>query len=140
MMLLFLRRSLFYLGPSLLMFALGGFWNSGLMGKYFAAHAPAIARPPAEVRLGFIVVAYGLLTALMAFLFLRSFPEKPGVLAGFQFGALFGLIMTLPAYLLIYAAWDVAIGALLVDALWHGFEQGVGGGLMAVLLVPKISR
>lgn len=134
-----MRKLLFFTVPAVAMFTLGGLWNALLLPKLFANHGPVIARAPAEVRLGVIVAAYVLLTAFMAFLFTQSFRQKPGSLAGFQFGSLFGVIMTLPVYLLIFAAWDVAIGPLLVDALWHGFEQGIGGGLMAVLLVPRIS-
>jgi hypothetical protein len=134
-----MRKFVFFIVPGLVMFTLGGLWNSVLLAKFFAGHAPIIARPPAEVRLGIIVAAYGLLTAFMAFLFTQSFPQKPGSLAGFQFGSLFGVIMTLPVYLLLYAVWNVSLSALLVDVLWHGLEQGVGGILMAALLVPKVS-
>ncbi len=132
-----MRKLLFFVVPAVVMFTLGGLWNSVLLPRIFAGPAPAIARAPADVKLGVIALAYALLTALMAFLFTQSFRAKPGSLAGFQFGSLFGVIMTLPVYLLIFAVWNVAAGPLLVDALWHGFEQGVGGILMAALLVPK---
>ncbi len=134
-----MRKLLFFTVPCLAMFVLGGLWNSVLMAKLFAAQAPMIARPPAEVRLGAIGLAYLILTAFMAFLFTQSFRKKPSSLAGFQFGSLFGVIMTLPVYLLLFAVWNVSPGALLVDALWHGVEQGVGGILLAALLVPKVS-
>jgi hypothetical protein len=134
-----MRKIAFFTVPAVAMFTLGGFWNSFLLPKLFASQAPVIARAPADVRLGIIVLAYGLLTAFMAFLFTQSFRQKPGSLAGFQFGSLFGVVMTLPVYLLIFAVWNVAMVPLLVDALWHGFEQGVGGVVMATLLVPKTS-
>jgi hypothetical protein len=132
-----MRKLLFFTVPAVVMFILGGLWNSLLLPKFFASHAPAIARAPADVRLGMIMLAYVLLAGFMTFLFTQSFRQRPGTLAGFQFGSLFGVIMTLPVYLLLFAVWDVSVGPMLVDALWHGFEQGVGGVLMAVLLVPK---
>jgi hypothetical protein len=132
-----MRKLLFFLVPCLAMLVLGGLWNSVLLQKIFAFPAPVIARPPAEVRLGVIALAYALLTAFMAFLFTQSSPNPPGSLAGFRFGSLFGVIMTLPVYLLLYAAWNVSLRALLVDAGWHAIEQGVGGVLMAVLLAEK---
>ena len=134
-----MRKLLFFIVPCLVMFTLGGLWNSVLLAKIFASGAPSFARPPVEVKLGVIVIAYGLLTAFMAFLFSQSFPKKPGSLAGFQFGSLFGVIMTLPVYLLLYAVWDVSLAPLLVDAGWHAVEQGIGGVLMAALLVPRNS-
>jgi hypothetical protein len=134
-----MRKLLFFVVPAVVMFTLGGLWNSVLLPRFIASQAPVIARAPADVKIGIIALAYGLLTAFMACLFTRSFSAKPGSLAGFQFGSLFGVIMTLPVYLLIFAVWKVSVGPLLLDALWHGFEQGVGGVLMAVLLVPKAS-
>jgi hypothetical protein len=134
-----MRKIAFFVLPAFAMFALGGLWNSVILSRIFAGHAPVIARLPGDVRLGVIVAAYLLLTAFMAFLFTQSFHHKPGSLAGFQFGSLFGVIMTLPVYLLIFAVWDVALAPLLIDALWHGGEQGVGGVVMAALLVPKTS-
>ncbi len=132
-----MRKLLFFLVPCLAMFVLGGLWNSILLEKILALPAPVIARPPAEVRLGVIALAHVLLTAFMAFPFTQSFPNPPGSLAGFQFGSLFGVIMTVPVYLLLYAAWNVSLRALLVDAGWHAIEQGVGGVLLGVLLVEK---
>ena len=134
-----MRKLLFFVVPAVVMFLLGGLWNALLLHRIIPSHAPAIARTPADVKFGVILLAYLVLTAFMAFLFTQSFPQKPGSLAGFQFGSLFGVIMTLPVYLLIYAVWDVSLGALLVDALWHGVEQGAGGVVMAALLVPRIS-
>src|SRR3954466_8379203 len=131
-----MRKLIFFAVPAAVMFTLGGLWNSLLVPRLFTSHAPVIARAPADVRFGIITLAYVVLTAFMAFLFTQSFRQKPGALAGFQFGSLFGVIMTLPVYLLIFAVWDVAIAPLMIDALWHAIEQGVGGIVMAMLLVP----
>ncbi|MBI3887014.1 MAG: hypothetical protein HY302_14995 [Opitutae bacterium] len=123
-----MRKLLFLFVPGIVMFALGGLWNAVLLAKLSTGQAPVVARLPEDVRLGVIVLAYALLTAFMTFLFTQSFREKPGSIAGFQFGSLFGAVV-----------WNVSLGTLLVDSLWHGFEQGIGGLLMAALHVPKVT-
>lgn len=131
------RLLLFFAVPLGVMFTLGGLWNAALAKDFIARHAPAVARPEAEVKLGFIAVGYVVTTAFMAFLFRQSFKEQVGLVAGFQFGALFGLIMTLPVYLLLYGGWDVHPGLLLADTAWHGLEQGLGGVVMTLIFRPS---
>lgn len=123
--------------PFAAMFALGGLWNTVLAGAFHARHAPAIARSADGVSMAFLVAGYGAATAFMAFLFPQSFRARVGLADGFRFGALFGLVMTLPTYLLLHAGWDVHLGMLLADSGWHAFEKGVGGMLMAALFRPS---
>jgi hypothetical protein len=101
------------------------------MNGFYAAHAPSNARVPEAQSLAMLALAYLLLAALMAFLFSQSFTSSPGAGAGFQFGALFGLIATLPLYLILFAVWDVSMAHILVDSGWHLIEEGLGGIVLA---------
>ena len=77
-----------------------------------------------------------LLVALMAFLFAQSFKERPSLLASFQFGALFGVIATLPIYLILYAIWNISLTMLLVDSGWHLVQEGVGAVVLGWTIFP----
>jgi len=133
-----LRWIMFVVAPFGAMFTLGGVWNSVLFAGYYAKHAPVITRPAAELKMPFLLAGYAVATACMAFLFSQSFKARVGALEGFQFGALFGLIMTLPVYLLTHAGWDVNLGILLADSAWQTFEKGLGGVVMALIFRPSV--
>jgi hypothetical protein len=133
-----LRWIMFLVVPFGAMFTLGGVWNSVLFAGYYTKHAPIITRPAVELKMSFLLAGYVVAVACMAFLFSQSFKARVGVLEGFQFGALFGLIMTLPAYLLMHAGWDVNLGILLADSAWQTFEKGLGGVVMALIFRPSV--
>lgn len=116
------------------MFVLGGLWNAVLMTGFYEHHAPTNARPPAETSLLFVILGYVLLVVFMTFLFAQSFRQRPSVLASFQFGALFGIIATLPIYLILYAIWNVSLPMMLVDAGWHLVQEGVGGVILGLTM------
>ncbi|MGE0133403.1 MAG: DUF2177 family protein [Blastocatellales bacterium] len=120
------------------MFILGGLWNAVLMTSFYERHAPSNARPPAETSLLFVVLGYVLLVAFMTFLLAQSFRTRPSVLESFQFGALFGVIATLPIYLILYAIWNVSLTMLLVDSGWHLVQEGIGAVVLGLTMFsPK---
>lgn len=118
----------------IVMFILGGLWNAVLMTNFYEHHAPANARPPAEISLLFVILGYVLLAAFMTFLFAQSFKARPSVMESFQFGALFGVIATLPIYLILYAIWNVSLTMMLVDAGWHLAQEGVGAIVLGLTM------
>ena len=73
----------------------------------------------------------------MTFLYTQSFTKRPAWGASFQFGGLFGLIATLPLYLILYAIWDFSLAHLLVDSVWHLVEQGVGAMVLGAVLFAR---
>lgn len=85
----------------------------------------------------FLLLAYLLLAGFMTFLFSQSFTERPSVAEGFQFGGLFGVIATLPLYLILYAIWDFSLKAAFVDTAWHLVEQGIGGVVLALTMFGR---
>ena len=119
-----------------LMFVLAGIWNAMLMAGFYAGHAPVNARPPEEQSMLFLVLGYAALTLFMTFLFAQSFARRPTLVEGFQFGALFGIIATLPLYLILSGIWNIPLTHVLVDSGWHLVEQGFGGMILAVTLRP----
>ncbi len=122
------------------MFILGGLWNAVLMVHFYERHAPANARRPEEASLLFVVIGYVLLAAFMTFLFAQSFKQRPSVPESFQFGALFGVIATLPIYLILYAIWNVSLTLMLVDSAWHLVQEGVGGVILGLTMFSPLHK
>lgn len=118
------------------MFVLGGIWNALIMTDQYADHAPVNVRSPEDASMLFLIVGYLLLTCFMTFLFSQSFSERPSTGQGFQFGALFGIIATLPLYMILYAVWDISIVHILIDSGWHLVEQGIGGIVLGLVMFP----
>lgn len=125
------------LAAFVVMFVLGGLWNAVLMAGFYQRHAPSNARPPAETSLLFIVLGYALLVVFMTFLLAQSFKERPSMLESFQFGASFGVIATLPIYLILYSIWNISLTMLLVDSAWHLVQEGIGAIVLGLTMFPK---
>ena len=125
------------LAAFVVMFVLGGLWNAVLMAGFYARHAPGNARPPAETSLLFIVLGYVLLVVFMTFLLAQSFKARTSVLESFQFGSLFGVIATLPLYLILYSIWNISLTMLLVDAGWHLMQEGIGAVVLGLTMFPR---
>lgn len=122
------------------MFVLGGLWNAVLMTNFYERHAPANVRRPEDTSLLFVVIGYALLAAFMTFLFAQSFKRRPSALESFQFGALFGVIATLPVYLILYAIWNVSLTMMLVDSAWHLAQEGMGGLILGLTMFSAKPR
>lgn len=135
-----MRIGLSGLACYIVIFVLGGAWNALAMPDFYAANAPASARAPEEQSLLAIALGYLAITVFMTFLFSQSFKSAPGAAAGFQFGALFGLIATLPLYLILYGVWDISLSYILVDSGWHLAEEGIGGIVLALTMYPAVER
>lgn len=120
------------------MFVLGGVWNAVLMAQFYAAHAPSNARLPEQQSMLFVALGYVALSVFMTFLFAQSFGKRPALIEGFQFGALFGVIATLPLYLILFGIWNISLTHVIVDTAWHLCEQGVGGVILALTLRPAV--
>jgi hypothetical protein len=125
------------LAAFVVMFLLGGLWNTVIMAGFYAANAPANARPPEEQSFLWIGVGYLLLAAFMTFLYAQSFQKKPSVEESVQFGSLFGLIATLPLYVILFAIWDFSLTHLAVDSLYHAVEASIGAVVLGVVMFPR---
>ena len=76
-------------GAFVVMFALSGLWHQALMGDYYAAIMPSVAR--AEPNMILIGVGYLITAAVMAFIFPVGYKGGSGVAEGLRFGAVIGL-------------------------------------------------
>lgn len=62
----------------------------------------------------------------MTLIVVQNFNENPKFIGGFMFGATFGVAATLPLYLILWGRWDFSMSYVLVDSIWHLFEEGIG--------------
>lgn len=119
------------------MFVLGGLWNTVLMAGFYAANAPANARPLQEQSMLWIAIGYALLAAFMTFLYAQSYQAKPSIGESAQFGSLFGLIATLPLYAILYAIWDFSLAHIAVDSVYHAVEAAIGAIVLGAVMFRK---
>ena len=75
-------------GAFVVMFGLGGLWHQVLMGDYYAAILPTVAR--AEPDLVVVGLGYLITAAVMVFIFPIGYQGGSGVAEGFRFGAVVG--------------------------------------------------
>ena len=123
----------------ILMFLLAWMWNGILAVEFYTNRAPAIQRAPADVGLGALLLGYVMLTlAIGAAYRLAPITGSRG-LAGFAIGAAVGATAFAPGYLLLFGGWEVSASLLLVDALWHVIEQGLGGIVFAMLAPASVA-
>lgn len=118
------------------MFVLGGLWNTVLMARFYEDHAPENVRSPQDASLVFILLGYLALAGLLTFGFAHLFRVRPSLWACVRFGALFGLIATLPAYLILHAIWKVSLTMMLVDSGWHMAQEAAGALILGLTLFP----
>ena len=118
------------------MFLLGGLWHMSIMNTFYEEHSAA--SPLNEPKLQFIVLGYLILGFLMAYIFPKGYRGGGAVGEGLRFGAVIGLLWVLPHAVVLHGVEFGAMGELiLVDAVWHMVEQGVGGVAVAALLRGK---
>ncbi|MEO9805033.1 MAG: DUF2177 family protein [Reichenbachiella sp.] len=120
------RIALSLIAAFLTMFVLGGLWNALIMENFYLSHSPSIIRPPEAFNLPVIALGYFVLTAIMTLIVVQNFNENPKFIGGFMFGATFGVAATLPLYLILWGRWDFSMSYVLVDSIWHLFEEGIG--------------
>lgn len=125
------------LAAFVVMFVLGGLWNTVLMAGFYAANAPANARSPQEQSMLWLLIGYALLAAFLTFLYAQSFQAKPSTGESAQFGALFGLIATLPLYAILYAIWDISLAHIAVDSIYHAVEAAIGAIVLGAVMFRK---
>ena len=116
---------------AVVMLMLAAVWHGSLTAAFYAEHMQ-IAR---EVRLyDIMALAYLVLGAMMALMYPAGYAGGSPAVEGARFGAMVGIIYSLPHSLVVYAIQETQTTTLiLAEAAWHVVEQGVGG--MAIGLV-----
>lgn len=121
-----LRKLILATGLALVvMFALSSLWHGLLMREFYEAHTATLRDVPI---LRLVGLGYFVLALLMVVLYPKGYDGDSPLLEGLRFGALMGVLVTLPHGLVLYGSEGSHTGTLLlVDAVWHMFEQGAGG-------------
>ena len=118
-------------GGAIVMWLLGGGWHMLIMSEYYAGNS--VAEPLAEPRMPFIIIGYVILALLMSYIYPKGY-SGGGVVEGLKFGVLMGLVWVLPHAVILHGVYYGATGKLiLVDAIWHLVEQGIGGIVIALI-------
>ena len=121
------------LAASVVMQLLGWLWHFVIMGDFHSANmylTPAAQRSPELVLLGVFVLAL-----MMAYVYPKGYSGGSPVIEGFKFGAIIGVLWVLPHSLIQHGVWVVMSSEMLVvDALWHMVEQGIGGLVIGLIL------
>ena len=120
-------------GAFLVMFGLGGLWHQVLMGDYYAAILPTMAR--AEPDLVVVGLGYLITAAVMVFFFLIGYQGGSGVAEGLRFGVVIGLLWWLPANIILSGVYETTLASAFVDGVWHIAEGAVGGVVIGLLHV-----
>ena len=119
------------LGGGVATFLLGYLWHMLVMGDFYTTHTAALARE--EPNMLFIILGSLVLAILMAYTYPIGYKGGSAVKEGFRFGALIGLIWTLPLSLIFTGIWNYPLVAALVDSGWHIIEQGLVGIVIAFI-------
>jgi hypothetical protein len=113
------------------MFSLLGTWFMVFMGDFLQEHGPSNALE--SPRLGFVVLAYLVLAALLVTLYKRSNFEGGAALRGLKAGALVGLLWMLPLSLVLHGTMEYSLQIVMVDSAWAVVEEGIGGVVAALV-------
>lgn len=112
-------------GAFVVMLGLSGLWHQVLMGEYYAAILPSVAR--AEPNMVVIALGYLITVAVMSSLYPVGYKGGSGVTEGLRFGAVVGLLWWLPANVVLSGVYETTLASGLVDGVWHVVEGSAGG-------------
>ena len=115
----------------LVMATLSWLWHHSFMAALYQEHT-ALVREVSLMRL--VVLAYLLLEVIMGVIYPKGYDGGNPLWEGLRFGALIGVLWTLPHDLVLYATGGNHTGTLIiVDAAWHIVEQAIGGVVVALM-------
>ena len=110
---------------------LAGLWHTWIMAEFYAENTTVAREQPL---VGFLLLGHFVLALLMSYVYPRGASGRSPVSEGARFGAVMGLIYVLPHGLILHAVQGTSTATLLlVDAIWHVVEQGVGGVVIGLV-------
>jgi hypothetical protein len=114
------------------MFVLAGLWHMLIMESFYTSNSYLPNRE--SPMMGYIALGYLLLAALMAHIYPKGYSGGSPVKEGLKFGVLIGLLWILPHTIVLYGVKNSGTRVLiLVDAIWHLVEEGVGGIIIGAI-------
>ena len=123
------------------MFLLSGLWHTLIMADFYEANSPSTAF--AEPKMQFIVLGYFILALILAYIYPLGYKGGTPVIEGLKFGILMGLLWILPLSVVLFGVMESSGTLLVVDAIWHVVEQGIGGiviGLVYGSQIPSVKN
>ena len=119
------------IGGFVAMFALSGLWHMLIMADFYEANSSSTAF--AEPKMQFIVLGYLILALIMAYIYPLGYKGGSSVTEGLKFGLIIGLLWILPIGVVLYGVMESSGTLLVVDAIWHIVEQGIGGVVVGLV-------
>ncbi len=113
------------------MFLLSGLWYMAIMGDFYRSNGPPGLRE--QYQMQFIALGYLVLGLLMAYIYPKGYSGGTPVTEGVKFGVLMGLLWILPNGLVMYGVVTGSGKVLVVDAVWHLVEGGIGGIVIGLI-------
>ncbi len=113
------------------MWVVGGLWHNLILPNIFPdTHAE-------HHGIGVALIAYFFLALCMAYLYPYYYQKKNHVFEGLLFGAIIGFLWVFPHGLALAGTHDTSILYEIKNGLYHIFEQGVGGIIVALVYGKK---
>jgi len=133
----FKKFSMAVVGGFIAMFIPGGLWHMLIMKDFYNKYGGDSAL--AEPNMIFIILGVLILAALMAYMYPQGYKGGSPVKEGLRFGVVIGLLWILLYNVIMIGVMGTAKTLVVVDALWHIFEQGIGGIVIGYVYRAKSS-
>ena len=117
------------------MFILGYLGHVVLLADFFENNTGRIGNVNREVpMLGYIALGTFILSLMMSYIYPKGVESSNRVMEGLKFGVIVGIIWIVPHSIILYGATTIfSKTGVLGDSLWHLFEQGMGGVVIAMV-------
>jgi hypothetical protein len=112
----------------IVMFSLSGLWYMVLAANYYSEQYAVIER--AAPLFAWIVLAYLVLSFLLAYIYPFGFKGNSPMKEGLRFGFIMGLVIALPMGFIYYAVYTFPLSGTLIDIIYQVVEKTIGGGVI----------
>lgn len=113
---------------ALCMWLLAGLWHKVIMVQFYRQETGAEHEGTLV-----IFIAYLVLSSIMVYLYRSYSMDDKSIKRGFIFGAVMGVLWVFPHELAMAGAHRESLSYVFINGIWHVFEQGAGGIVLAWL-------
>jgi len=116
------------------MFILSGIWYMVVMAEYYERVMKGVYNANArldEPNLVYIAIGYLFYAFIMAYMFPIGYKGGSAVSEGLKFGAIIGVLITVPLTFINMGLLSASAGPALVDAIYQIVEKAIGGIVIA---------
>lgn len=116
------------------MFILANIWYMAVMGDYYDEAMAAVYNAGAileEPNLVFIAIGYLITALIMAYIFPIGYKGGSAVSEGMKFGAIIGVLISVPLTFINMGILSVSATPAFVDAIFQIVEKSIGGIVIA---------